>query len=390
MGTSGFWSFYSSLVKTIPISEIKGKIAFVDIVLYIHKYVIGIRKGGTDITAKNGKNIIHLFALTKIIKNFTDSNILPICVFDGKSPLIKSESIEKRRELVELSKEKCEELKKNNEANGEEYIKYFKRSFTITNEMLNDCRNYLSLTGIPYINSIGEADPQCAGMSHFYTNITSGVFSEDSDIILYGAPCLMKDFDLKTNCVSIIYTSDIINFLQEKTDFNCFKYNLKPITFTKQNLIDFSIIMGNDYCNGIRCNGGNNRDRLFELFVLSEFNINIFISILNVLNEKKILYYIPENFIEKWKECSIIYNNVDIIDPENIDIKMNKPNQKELRTFLEKNDFRNDIIEHITDSLLDLHNYFAKAIVINPKSKKNTEEWTIVGKSKRYRQIYCN
>jgi hypothetical protein len=67
MGTSGFWSFYSSLIKTIPINQIKGKVAFIDIILYIHKYVIGIRKGGSDIKSKNGKNIIHLFALTKIV-----------------------------------------------------------------------------------------------------------------------------------------------------------------------------------------------------------------------------------------------------------------------------------------------------------------------------------
>ena len=392
MGISGFWSFYSSLIKTIPISEIQGKIAFVDIILYIHKHVIGIRKGGSDVKSKDGTNIIHLYALTKIIKNFTDKNIVPICVFDGKSPLLKSDVIEKRKEQVELSKEKCEELKKINDINSDEYIKHFKRSFSITNEMLNECKEYLRYTGIPYLNALGEADPQCAGLSHYYSNINSGVFSEDSDIILYGSPCLMKDFDIRKNCVSVIYKNDVLNFLQEKSDYISLKYKTEQLKFEMQNLIDFSIIMGNDYCNGIRYNGINNRNKLFEIFVLAKYDINTFIEILeiyNELNENKILYFIPENFIEKFKESSEIYNNIEIINPYNFDIKMKKPDYKNLRSFLEKFDFRNDVIVHISESLRDLYSYHSNSII---KTKINDTcrspyEWNTVEK-KRYINVF--
>ena len=69
MGTSGFWSFYSKLVKKININQIKNKVAYVDIILYLHKYIIGIRKSGKDIENKNGKVINHIYAITKIIKN---------------------------------------------------------------------------------------------------------------------------------------------------------------------------------------------------------------------------------------------------------------------------------------------------------------------------------
>lgn len=384
MGTSGFWSFYSSLIKTIPINQIKGKIAFIDVVLYIHKYVIGIRKGGSDIKAKNGKNIIHLFALTKIIKNFTDSNILPICVFDGKSPLIKLESIEKRRDIIETSREKCEQLKKLNEENTEEYIKYFKRSFSITQEILNECRDYIKLSGLPYINSVGEADPQCAALSYYYSNITSGVFSEDSDILLYGAQSLLRNFDNKTNCVSIIYSEDIINFLQEKSDYICIKYKIEQKIFTRENLIDFSIIMGNDYCQGIRCNGYNNREKIFELFVFSQYNVEIFKEMIDIINTDKFSYFIPENFIEKWKETREIYINTYVINPSEIDIKMNKPNYIQLRKFLENFSFRNDVIVHISDSLRELYNYFNGAIDIKSNVKTNNE-WTVVKKNRKIR-----
>ncbi len=384
MGTSGFWSFYHSLIKTVPISQINGRITFVDIILYIHKYVIGIRKSGSDIKTRDGRNIIHLFALTKIIKNFTDHNILPICIFDGKSPSAKSESIGKRRELIELSKERCEELRGAHSGDTTEYIKHFKRSFNITNEMLNDCREYLTLAGIPFINSIGEADPQCAGMSHYYSNVNSGVFSEDSDILLYGAPNLIKDLDLRTNCVSIIYMKDILNFLQEKADYISTKYGIDRQVICRQHLIDFSVIMGNDYCSGIRCSG-NFRDRMFELFVLSEFNFEIFIEMINTINEKKIKFYIPENFSKKWYESREIYNNVDIINPSLIDIRMKRINSKNLRKFLEKYDFRNDVIEHITSSLQNLYVYFDNAIIFKQPEKDDEwkdDEWKVVKRKK--------
>lgn len=387
MGTSGFWSFYSSLIKTIPINQIKGKIAFIDVILYIHKYVIGIRKGGSDIKSKDGKNIIHLFALTKILKNFTDQNILPVCVFDGKSPLSKTEAIEKRREIIENSREKCEELKKNNEENTDEYIKYFRRSFSITHELLNECREYIKMTGLPYINSMGEADPQCAALSYYYSNISSGVFSEDSDILLYGAKSLLRNFDNKTNCVSVIYSEDILNYLQEKSDFISIDHKIDRKEFTRENLIDFSIIMGNDYCQGIRCNGLNNREKLFELFVLSQYNVEIFKEIIDIINSNRFSYYIPENFIEKWKETREIYIHSFVINPSDIDITMNKPNYNQLRKFLENFSFRNDVIIHISDSLRNLYNFFNGAINVK-QNERNDEEWTFVGKNRKIRYDY--
>ena len=61
MGTTGFWSYFSSLVKTMNLSQIKNRIMFIDVVLYIHKYVIGIRKSGNDIKLENNKIILARF-----------------------------------------------------------------------------------------------------------------------------------------------------------------------------------------------------------------------------------------------------------------------------------------------------------------------------------------
>jgi len=368
MGITGFWSYYGHLIKKVPINQLSGKIAFIDIVLYIHKYVIGIRKTGKDILSKDGKIINHIYAISKIIKNYIDDGILPICIFDGKSPLLKEETIEKRKETSEEAKRKCDEMINNStiDISREEYIKHFKRSFMINNDMITDCKRFLEYCGLPYVNSIGEADPQCAAFAHYYQNISCGVFSEDSDILLYGAPLLLRDYDLKTNTVSIISIDDILNFLQEKTDIITQKYNKPQITITKDNFINFSIIMGNDYCNGIRIAGGNNRDKLFELFVLSDFNIDVFVNILYDINVKKMSYYVPENFLIKSYMSKKIYKEGEIYNPSNIDISIKKYDANKISSFLKLNDFREDIITHLICSLDRIYNYYNNAIQINP------------------------
>ena len=385
MGITGFWSFYNDLIEKVSLDTIKGKIIFIDIVLYIHKYVIGIRKSGHDMKSIDGKIINHIYAITKIINNFTELGVFPIPIFDGKPPSIKEESIEKRKETTGLSIDKCNEIileklenlenvtSKNlhNITMDDEYIRYFKRSFILTQQMINECKELLDKSGIPYVNSIGEADPQCVAMSYYYNNISSGIYSEDSDILLYGAECIYRDIDYKNNKISVIYLNSIIEFLQNKTDIICKKYNLAPKKITREKLIDFSIIMGNDYCNGIRISGGNNRDKLFEFFIVTNFNVTEFVDLLcslnsfNSLNSNKIIYYIPDIFLIKWKLSKELYLNVDILDPQNINIKFKKNNIIDLKNFLQKFNIKPDKIEHYIVEIENNYNNYNYSIKYN-------------------------
>ncbi len=394
MGVSGFWSFYESQVKTISIDDIKGRVAFVDIILYIHKYIIGLRKSGRDVVAENGKVINHIFTLSKIIKNFTDNDIIPVCVFDGKSPFIKELTVEKRKEIIEHSKEKCiemidmKDMQDDVEFNTEEYIKHFKKSFTINNDIIIECKEYLKQCGIPYITSIGEADPQCAALGHYYKNISCGVFSDDSDILMYGAPCLLRNLDIKSNTVSIIYTTDILKYLQIKTDMITQKLKLTKKNITHENFIDFSIIMGNDYCNGIRYNVGNNKDKLFELFVLTNFDVKTFIDLIKSINYNN-AFCVPENFIEKWELSKNIFKNSDVIHPESVDIKLKRVNVIKLTNNLQNINIRPDIIHHIIQSLNKLYKYFYDYVILTPmklddiiNNDSDDNNWIVVNKKK--------
>jgi 5'-3' exonuclease len=335
----------------------------------------------------------------KIIKPFIDVNILPICVFDGKAPITKEETIEKRKDNIENSFEKCNKLKENNiSEKDEEYIKYFKRSFILTQDMIEECKEFLDNLGLPYVNSIGEADPQCAGLSHYYANYCAGVYSEDSDIILNGGSILLRDLNLKDNTISYITKESIINFLQEKCDIITEKYKLNTQIITHETLINFSHIMGNDYCNGIRCSGGNNRDKLFEIFVCCNFDVELFVEIIYEFNKEKIMYYIPEDFLIKWKISKNIFENIQIINPSEINLILNKININNVHSFFEYNEFKKETTINIIYSINILYenysNFMKKLtndymeIINNTKcnnlNRMNDNEWKTVSKKKKY------
>ena len=334
MGVNGFWIFFNDIVKKIDINSIKAQPLIIDISLYIYKYVIGFRNNPN---LKSTYVPSHIYALYRIIKLLLTYNIMPICVFDGKGPKLKQNSINRRKQISQNANEKILTL---NTDSGE-YIKNYKKSFILTYDMIEECKIFLQYTGLPYIESIGESDPQCAALSHYYANIITGVLSEDSDIITYGSQNLFRDIDPEKNQILTISSEGIIEYLQAKTNTIRKELNLSPLIITKDAFIDFTIILGNDYVNGIRSSTKTDRDELFRLFVLNDLLMEKFISYIYGINVElnKIVYYIPENFLIKYMEIKEIYTKVDIINPSEINIKMKRPDLNKLQNFLIKNKF---------------------------------------------------
>ncbi len=401
MGCKGFWAFLAPIVKTESIDVLVGKPIIIDVMLYIYKYIIGIRNNGNDIINDEGYNLNHIYAINNLIKVYSEKGILPICVFDGKSPDIKKDAVDKRKNTISNSDEKCKILEtkiKSNDENwydnfGEdndlemnEYIKNFKKSFIMNTEIINDCKYLLSCFGIPYVDSINEADSQCSVLSHYYKNIIPGVLSEDSDILIFGTHTLYRDIDFKSNQVKSINIDDILDYLQEKTNIICSEHFKKPIKFTKDNFIDFTIILGNDYNYGVRCSGGTNREKIFELFVLNDCNVIKFIAHLYQINKicGHIKYYIPEQFIEKWVKSQINYKEAKTFDPSNIAIHMKTPNLVELQLFLSDKKInlnQVDVISNIINKLF--HYYSEKKFCFENKEQYNIhDDWIVISNRK--------
>lgn len=118
----------------------------------------------------------------------------------------------------------------------------------ITERMSSDCKNLLKLFGVPYIDAPMEAESQCAFLNQI--ELTDGTITDDSDIWLFGGRTVYKHF-----------------FNQQKTVLEFKAENIETLySLDRHKMIQLSILVGNDYTNGIQGIGA-----VTAMEILSEF-----------------------------------------------------------------------------------------------------------------------
>ena len=122
-------------------NRFKGMTVAVDASLIIHQIAIAMRTKSKDLYNQEGKLTNHLYGFFYKIINFLEEEIIPIVVFDGKPPEIKTKTIQRRKAAKT------------------------KQSFTMSEINLDVVYTILDLMGIPYIVAPGEADVVCAWLT---------------------------------------------------------------------------------------------------------------------------------------------------------------------------------------------------------------------------------
>lgn len=119
----------------------------------------------------------------------------------------------------------------------------------ITERMSADCKHLLRLFGVPYMVAPMEAESQCAYLNQ--TKVTDGTITDDSDIWLFGGNTVYKHF-----------------FNQQKNVLEFQAENIQKLyNLDRHKLIQLSILVGNDYTNGIQGIGA-----VTAMEILSEFS----------------------------------------------------------------------------------------------------------------------
>jgi 5'-3' exonuclease len=174
----------------------------------------------------SGKNINHLYSILKSISFFTSLASYPYYIFDGKTPEQKKSCIDIRKKKKEEAEDKCDTLTVN--MTQEEYLKYYKRTYNIERSQILEVQELLDYLGIPFVQCLWEADPQCVAMSCYYKKIV-GIVSDDADMLIFGAPRLLKNFSARSEHVKEINLDDLLSCLTEKKNKLLHKYiNLYP------------------------------------------------------------------------------------------------------------------------------------------------------------------
>lgn len=352
MGINKFKHFYNnSCSKVKKINDYMGDVLLIDALNHLYRYAISYRKSGTDLCNKKGERIIHLIAIMKYTIYLFKNGINPFYVFDGKAPKLKQDTISSRILEKKDALNKILEIDKDNP----EFIKYFKKSYSMTKTEISNCIELLNYMGIPNIRSYGEADICCAELSK--NKHVKGVITNDVDLLLFGTKKIIKGF-FPNNINEEIDLNDIYTFLKTKINEilllhkkekkynldndnldNLDKDNLDKNNLNNDNLdihnifIDFSLLLGSDYTPHIK---GFNPSQLFEIFVLNDFDIKKTIDILNeyIINDKnKNEYEIPNDFVNKAIKAKNYYLQSYNLD-KNIKYYPSVPNIDKLYEFL--------------------------------------------------------
>lgn len=108
-----------------------------------------------------------------------------------------------------------------------------RQGMSITQQMSDDCKELLKLFGIPFMQAPMEAEAQCAFLNAI--EITDGTITDDSDVWLFGAQTVYKNF-----------------FVQKKVvqEFRMENLN-KMLHLDRKKLIQLAMLVGSDYTVGI-------------------------------------------------------------------------------------------------------------------------------------------
>jgi 5'-3' exonuclease len=361
MGVSGFFSFFQNVSRKRSLQDGKGKWIVIDASVVIHRYVIGIRRSGSDMTTEHGELTSHLYAVAFFTSVLLERGIRCIWVFDGIATNDKRDTIERRREERYTASKKCAELEELGDTESDNYVKHFKRSFGLTKNIVDECKLLLDTMGVPYVDSIDEADPQCAAIAIERSSEVFGVCTEDSDIMVYGAPCILSSPNFSDNTVTEIEWTDVLKELQTRSNTIRKSAGKDSIPFSRENFIDFMLILGTDYCQGIK---GVGRDFLFGEYALADYNISVFLGRLYSYGGRverggtMCHIRIPDHPIKSWNHASECYKHAKTFDPRDIRLEMTPPDIKSLIGLLKSKNFDEKFISDVAEKILITYHTF--------------------------------
>lgn len=114
-----------------------------------------------------------------------------------------------------------------------EYQKHQALAQSVTQQMVEDAVELLRLFGIPYVVSPSEAEAQCAKLEQL--GMCNGIITEDSDVWLFGASAVLKNFFQQDKNVISFTSRDI----------------LRLFGLDREKLIALALVCGSDYTDGI-------------------------------------------------------------------------------------------------------------------------------------------
>lgn len=295
--------------QAIKESEIKhyfGRKVAIDASMCLYQFLIAVRAEGAQLTSTDGETTSHLMGMFYRTIRLLDNGIKPVYVFDGKPPDMKSGELAKRAERREEAQKSLQiATEAGNEADMD---KFNRRLVRVTKEHANEAKELLKLMGVPYVEAPCEAEAQCAALvkaGKVYATAT-----EDMDALTFGSTVLLRHLTFSE---------------ARKMPVKEFHYNkvLEGFGLTSKEFIDLCILLGCDYCEGIK---GIGPKRAIELMN----NYRDIETILENIDRKK--YTVTDDW--NYEVARQLFVTPDIQDASEVDLKWTEPDEEGLVKFL--------------------------------------------------------
>ena len=373
MGILGLHKFLDKNTKAgitdLACYKLKDKVIAVDASIFIYQFASAIKSSVDDLKTSDGRITTHIHGILTKILSMLKKKLKPIFIFDGKASYLKQNVLDNRKlvkttanieikqvikklkkiqdmlepipETSEAIQEQLENVKKAKELQ-ETLIKLKKRTVLVSFKQMEECKEIVKLLGIPMIQSLEEADSQCAWLVK--NGFADYVASEDMDILTFGANKLIRKLSAKDNVVE--YDLKIL---------------LKELDLSQEQFIDLCILLGCDYTPTISKIGPK---RAYEL-------IKQYKSIDNILLDKdfRSKYILPENF--NYKEAREYFINPPINEIKKEELVWSIPKYNELKELLKiKYEYSDENIQKLFGVLQG--GYYS--VICGAKSKKEYEK----------------
>jgi hypothetical protein len=358
----------NKLNNNFSVGKYKGKIVFIDAMNRLYKQTIGLISKKAHTQNKEDSNY-HIESIFNFTISLIKYGMLPYYVFEGNCPKEKKQTSAKRSIEKKKYLDICKEI---DDKKSPEFIKNFKKGFSLKKSHIDDCKLILNLMGLQYIDAEEEADQQCAVLSDYYRKNSAGIISDDWDILMYGGIVVLKDFSLKNannNNTNEISIEKIIESYKEEANTIRIQNNLPPLElFKHNNFLDFCILLGTDYTVDDKLfKIDENFENLFKICSLNGFDMNLVCDELMLRNKISS----KENFNKSLNHIRNIYLHPVVKDPKNINLIPSSVKEDELIKFL--CDEKGMDKEYVKEELKNIKiNYFALKKICEEKDNKKS------------------
>ena len=312
--------------RKIEFSDLANQVVAIDAFNTLHQFLSIIRqRDGSPLVDSSGRTTSHLSGLLYRTASLVEAGIKPLFVFDGKPPDLKSQTLDRRKEVREASREKWENAKAIGDL--ESAYKYAQASSKVNQDIIEDSKYLLDVMGIPFVQAPCEGEAQAAHM--VLKKDSNCVASQDYDSFLFGAPVVVRNLavtgkrKLPGKNVYVDVEPEIIELGE----------TLEILEITREQLIDIAICVGTDYNKGLEKVGPKTALKLIKKYG----------DIYAVLREKG-------TEIEAVDRIRELFLHPEVTD--SYEVRWGKPDSEKLLEFLcENHDFSVDRVEKAAERL---------------------------------------